>query len=171
MPTPTDYSKCEIYKIICNDPKVDFLYVGHTTNWTKRKSKHKECCSKETHKEYNTHKYQLMRENGGWENFKMIFIEKYPCESNREAEAREQELMDELRANMNTNRAFGLDVEQCKKYQKEYYEKKLEADPDYIKKRNEKKNNKPFECECGSNVRWGDKARHFRTKKHQAFKI
>ena len=38
--TPIDYSKCCIYKIehIEND---NLVYVGHTTNWDKRKTAHK----------------------------------------------------------------------------------------------------------------------------------
>ena len=35
----------------------------------------------------------------------MLFIEKFPCNNNREAEAREQELMTEYKANMNMIRA------------------------------------------------------------------
>jgi hypothetical protein len=31
-----------------------------------------------------------MREHGGWENFVMIQIEEFPCETKREAEAREE---------------------------------------------------------------------------------
>ena len=89
-----------------------------------------------------------MREHGGWENFKMIFIQKYPCESKREAAAREQELMDELRANINTYRAFGRDVEDRK---------------DKLSSR--------FECECGIAVQCRNKARHFRTKLHQTNSI
>ena len=43
-----------------------------------------------------------MRDNGGWEMFRMIEIEKYPCNDRREADKKECEVMKELRANMNT---------------------------------------------------------------------
>ena len=40
-----DYSKNVIYKIVCNDENVDYLYIGSTTNFTKRKNCHKSCCN------------------------------------------------------------------------------------------------------------------------------
>ena len=39
-----DYSKCIIYKIVCNDENVLESYVGHTTNFVKRKYNHKSNC-------------------------------------------------------------------------------------------------------------------------------
>ena len=40
---PIDYSKTIIYKIQ-HIEKDDLIYVGSTTNFTKRKSAHKACC-------------------------------------------------------------------------------------------------------------------------------
>jgi len=47
--TPMDYSKCSIYKIehIENE---SLVYVGHTTNFIKRKAEHKYNCRKKTTK-------------------------------------------------------------------------------------------------------------------------
>jgi predicted GIY-YIG superfamily endonuclease len=45
-----DYSNCCIYKIEHID-KDDLVYVGHTTNFTKRKYQHKQCCNNEKNKE------------------------------------------------------------------------------------------------------------------------
>ena len=36
-----DYSNTIIYKIHCKDSNVNEIYVGHTTNFTKRKNQHK----------------------------------------------------------------------------------------------------------------------------------
>ena len=36
-----DYSKTVIYKIVCNDLNITDLYVGSTTQFTKRKNSHK----------------------------------------------------------------------------------------------------------------------------------
>ena len=46
--------------------------------------------------------YQMIRENGGWDMFRMIEIEKYPCNDRREAEKRENEVMKSLKASMNS---------------------------------------------------------------------
>ena len=43
-----------------------------------------------------------MRENRGWNMFRMIEVEKYPCKDKYAAERRECEIMKELKANMNT---------------------------------------------------------------------
>ena len=42
--TATDYSKNVIYKIQNNDDD-SLLYVGHTTNFIKRKNNHKSDCN------------------------------------------------------------------------------------------------------------------------------
>ena len=55
----TDYSKTVIYKIQHLD-KDELLYVGHTTNFTKRKCLHKHNCKTKT-----SPLYKMMRENGG----------------------------------------------------------------------------------------------------------
>ena len=41
----------------------------------------------------------MIRDNGGWDNFKMIEVEKYPCKDKRDAERREDEIMKELKLN------------------------------------------------------------------------
>ena len=47
----------------------------------------------------------MIRKNGGWDMFKMIEIEKFSCNDKREAETKEDEVMKELKANMNSQRA------------------------------------------------------------------
>tara|TARA_R110001632_G_C11248074_1_gene408515 strand:+ start:334 stop:927 length:594 start_codon:yes stop_codon:yes gene_type:complete len=100
-----DYSKTVIYKIQHNDDET-LLYVGSTTNFNKRKSQHKNACKNESDKNHNLKVYRMIRENGGWDCFSMTKIEDYPCENGRDAEAREDKLMRELKANMNAHRAF-----------------------------------------------------------------
>ena len=82
----------------------------------------------------------MIRENGGWDMFKMIEVEKYPCNDKREAERRENEVMKELKANMNTNRCF-LTEEDSKKLKKEYYKRNKPKILEYKKEYRE--NNKP----------------------------
>ena len=110
----TDYSKTLIYKIQHKDKDV-LLYVGSTTNFTKRKNKHKEDSFK-----MNTTIYKTIRENGGWDEFNMTEIKKYPCNDKREVEAEEERCRVELNATLNMRRAF-LTKEERSKDQKEYY--------------------------------------------------
>jgi hypothetical protein len=140
-----DYAKTIIYKLI-NYDHPDLVYVGSTTNFTKRKQGHKERCSNEKSKKHNLKLYVSIREYGGWENWSMIKICDYPCENRRQAEQEEDKFMLELKANMNMVRAF--------RTKQQYRED------------NKHKINEKRICECGLNYTYNHKARHERTKKH-----
>ena len=99
-----DYQKAIIYKWICDD--CDEVYVGSTTNFTRRKHGHKTACNNENDKQHHLKIYQTMREYGGFENWRMIQIESYPCQSKRELQAREEHWRKELNAKLNQLRAF-----------------------------------------------------------------
>ena len=133
--TPIDYSKCSIYKIEHNDNE-SLVYVGHTTNFDKRKTQHKYYCKKDNHRHYNLKVYQMIRQNGDWEMFKMIEVQKYPCNDRREAERRENEAMKELKACMNMRNSFLTQdekQEQAKEYNTNYYELHKEQVKEYQK--------------------------------------
>jgi len=100
--TNINYQNTIIYKIVCNDLNVKDVYVGHTTDFRRRKSQHKNRCANVNDKHYNLNIYKIIRENGGWENWSMIEIEKYPCTDSKEATARERYWFEELQANMNS---------------------------------------------------------------------
>ena len=60
-----DYQKTVIYKIVCNDLTVTYIYVGMTTDFTNRKYNHKSDCNNITDKHYNFKIYDIIRANGG----------------------------------------------------------------------------------------------------------
>jgi predicted GIY-YIG superfamily endonuclease len=66
--TNIDYQNTIIYKIVCNDLDVPFLYVGFTTDFTKRKNRHKTSCNNSNSEAYNFKIYSFIRSNGGWDN-------------------------------------------------------------------------------------------------------
>ena len=72
MPTP-NYNTGLIYKLV---HKEDYdnknIYIGSTTNFTKRKDSHKSCYNLSTKKAYNQLKYVYMRDNGGWNMWDMM---------------------------------------------------------------------------------------------------
>lgn len=88
---PIDYSYVSIYKIEHIEDE-SLLYVGHTTDFNKRKSNHKICCKNENGKKINLKLYTMIRDNGGWDNFRMIEVEKYSCNNKREAENEKMKL-------------------------------------------------------------------------------
>ena len=115
----TDYSKTIMYKFVCNDLNVTDCYVGHTINMTKRKYKHKSICHNEKDKHHNLKIYQIIRENGGWSNWSMILVEKFPCKDKPEACKREREIFEELGAKMNMLIPYRTQ-EEYKEYHEEY---------------------------------------------------
>ena len=58
-----DYSNTIIYKITCKDSMVSDLYVGHTTNFVKRKNRHKYICNCIHHEAHSRKLYQMIRDN------------------------------------------------------------------------------------------------------------
>ena len=53
-----DYSNTIIYKIFCKNKLITDMYVGHTTNFIKRKYHHKLACIKNKN---NTKIYKIIR--------------------------------------------------------------------------------------------------------------
>ena len=111
MPRAKNFDNCIIYKLVCLDTTFPEVYVGSTTCFKQRKYDHKNKCYNEKHRSYNYKVYQHIREHGGFENFAMVEIEKYPCEDGRQLEAREEHWRKELKATLNGNRAFTTDEE------------------------------------------------------------
>ena len=154
---PIDYSNTIIYKLVKNDDYDNAsIYIGSTTDFIRRKNKHKSDCNCVTSKSYNDKKYQYIRDNGGWEEWNMIEVEKFPCNDKREAEAREEYWRCHFISQLNTKRAYRT-VEQRKQYdieyQKIYYEnnkgKKLEQQKKYYyNKKNKTDSSSDDSTEC-----------------------
>jgi len=158
------------YKIVSKDDNIKEIYIGKTTNFKNRVRDHKSRCNNENGKCYNLKIYQYIRENGGWNNFDIIEIEK------SESALRERELIEELNANLNSY----IPTRTLKEYQKEYYKNNIEKIKEYYdknrKKRNEyekeyRKNNKEkikekIICECGCKISKNNLSRHLKSKKH-----
>ena len=120
-----------IYKIVCLDEDLDLCYVGSTANWKQRHLEHKFNTINENSKKHNRKLYQTIRENGGWDNFKMIQLGTREQIKKREAEAIEEEYRKELRANMNSKRCFTTE-EQDKELKREYDKKYQQENKDKI---------------------------------------
>jgi hypothetical protein len=125
-----DYSKTIIYKITCNDPSVLECYVGHTTNFIKRKYSHKSSCVDETK---NFKVYQMIRDNGGWNNWTMVPICEFPCENFTQALIKEESCRVELQASLNTYKCL---IAEPKQYQREYHKEYYKYHKEYYKEYN-----------------------------------
>ena len=97
-----DYSNTIIYKIVCVDPLIKDLYIGHTTNFVQRKYAHKQTCNNTKSPCYNLKLYKTIRENGNWCNWEMIIVNFYNCKDHLEARQKEQEYFISLNATLNS---------------------------------------------------------------------
>jgi hypothetical protein len=113
------------------------VYIGSTTDFTRRKYGHKSDCNNEKLKRYNYNVYQFIRNNGGWINWKMVEIEKYPCNNGNESCARERYWVEQLHATLNSNvpnRSKEEYYEQNKEQKREYYQQYNEQNKEQIRK-------------------------------------
>lgn len=170
-----DYSNTIIYKIYCKDESVTDLYVGHTTNFQQRKYSHKVACNNNKN---DIKIYNVIRENGGWDNWIMIEIAKYNCKNSTEARIKEQEHYDNLKASLNSCPPF-VDKSkyfcntcnlQCDNFS--IYEKHIKCNLHLKKKENPSEENSPqlgkyicTHCDYSTcNIK--DYNRHLSTNKH-----
>ena len=134
--TPIDYAKTIIYKLVHKDDLNDEnIYTGHTTDFICRKNKHKHVCNTPTNNQYNTKKYKYIRENGGWDEWLMIEIEKYPCKDKPEAIARERVIQAEMKAKLNSN----IPGRTQEEYRHDNYDKRLEQNKQYYQDNRDKR--------------------------------
>ena len=94
------YETTMFYKLCCKDPTVTELYVGHTTNWTKRKQRHKHACINPNIKSHN-YVYRYIRDNGHWDNWEMVLLDKSSCAGVLDAKQKEREYLEALCATLN----------------------------------------------------------------------
>jgi hypothetical protein len=86
-----DFSKALIYKIICKNPEIKDVYIGSTCNFKKRINNHKKDSKNKNLKVYN-----CINENGGWDNWAVEIIQKYPCTGFEELKILEDHYIKEM---------------------------------------------------------------------------
>lgn len=118
--------KYTIYEIVCKDPNIKNIYVGHTTNFTNRHSNHTD--------EYNDNKksklfdyklYKSIRDNGGCDNWIMSPLETFCADSLYDALLREQYWMDFKNTDLNQINAIDKNETRRTKNKEKYKENKI----------------------------------------------
>jgi len=189
-----NYNETSFYKIVCNDLSIKSVYVGHTTNFIKRKCAHKYACTNVKADRYHLKLYETIRNNGDWENWSMILVQNISCTDSLHARKLEREFMESLNSDLNCSRSYATTEElriKTKETKKVYYNNNKEVLLQNAKKYNELnkvslalqkkeyrtinkeiinvKRKKNMICECGSVCRLVSKITHFKTKKHQLY--
>ena len=181
--TPINYSKTIIYRIVCKDPTIKECYVGSTTDFKNRKRHHKSTCNTKKYRQYNINVYQFIRNNGGWQNWDMIEVEKYNATDKLSQYKRERYWLEYYNATLNSQIPSRTGTEYGKKYREEnrehiqkYREENREDQKEYFKERYIQNKDKLKEtrsekitCECGAISSKCNLTRHKKSKKHLAF--
>ena len=170
-----DYGKGLIYKIKCLDPKIRDIYVGSTLNEVARRKSHKKSCNNPNTRGYNIYVYQFIRSNGGWENWKLVPIKLYPCNSKLELRIEEERMIEELEefTTLNRQRAFLSDENRklrTKKYRAKHLVKQRERERKYTKEHKEEiaeRRRVKYICECGETIAKYCKSGHEKSDRHQ----
>ena len=140
------YHKSIIYKIEHNINS-ELVYIGGTTNFAARKNQHKSRSQNPNDKEHNVFKYKMIRENGGWNSFRMVPLKELSCESKVELEIEEEKVREEHKAKLNQYKAYCPD-RSPRETKKEYQENAAKKLENYRREHAEEiltyKNSKPF---------------------------
>lgn len=176
-----DYSNAVIYKLCCNDPEVNEIYIGSTTNMYNRKNAHKQACNNANDIEHNAYKYRYIRDNGGWINWSMIMIERVECESKQELLSRERYYIDQLKPMLNKNiplrtaRDWYADnkdrvITEKKQYHIDNKEYITVRHNQYVNNNKEFVNRKMI-CDCGYVIILCQRTKHYKTSRHKNYLI
>jgi len=98
---PIKYENTIIYKIVCLVPDINNKYIGYTTDIIRRKYYHKVKSMDPKNNKYKL--YHFINQHGGFNNFDIIEIKKYPCMNNNEAKAKQYKYIKLLNADLNSN--------------------------------------------------------------------
>jgi len=168
METENKYQRGKIYTI--RNPDSEKYYIGSTCEkyLSNRFGGHKSNYKKYLNGKYgNSSSFKLFEL--GIDDCYIELLELFPCNSRLELERREGELI-RLHKNDVVNRCIVGRTD--KEYYQDNKDKLLEQMKEYYQDNRDKKLEKgkiKYICECGSELRKSDKARHEQTKKHIAY--
>ena len=171
-----NYNNGIIYKLCCNDTNITEFYIGSTTNLRNRKNRHKNACNNINYRGYNYPVYKFIRDNGGFDNWNLILVEKYSAVDKLDLLKRERYYIETLKPILNSK----IPLRTYKEYNKEYYKQNKNKIKEYYKQNKNKikeyrKQNKDIinanqsiliQCECGAMTQKKSIARHKKTQKH-----
>ena len=142
-----------IYKICCDDCP-DYIYVGSTKSIYKRKHDHKRNSTEND----KIKLYTTIRENGGWDNWRMVILEDCGEITFTEARIKEEEHRVKLNANLNTLK--------CYRTEEQKKQDNIDSSVKYYNE-NKEKINKKITCECGRVINNSKLNRHISSKIHK----
>ena len=148
-----DYSKVFVYKICCRDALIEEIYIGSTCNFTRRKTEHKYACNNEAKQKHDMFLYKFIRDHGGFNNWEMVMIEQFSCDTKMQKDRKEREYVENLKPKLNLNIPAHFqngEVHDQKEWEKGYRKQFVHCP-----------------C-CDTMVSFDHRSRHYKTKKHKS---
>ena len=162
-------TETKFYKIFSTDNNILDCYVGSTNNFSKRKTTHKSRCNNANGDFYNYPLYKCIRDNGGWDSWKIEIIETSIFENQNDALIRERFYIEQLTANLN-----------------QYLPSRTRQERRHDPNSNESKYNKQYRqlyhqsitnikreiketCDCGGTYAKCRRSEHIKRKQHIAY--
>ena len=137
------------------------IYVGSTCSFATRVRAHKSQCNNITDPHYHYPVYQFIRENGGWDAYRVVPVSHHNLQNKVELQILEQQEIDKYDDLKNAYFA--------KRSPAEYYQDNIVAITEYYQTNvaaiAERKSTK-VRCECGCISAKGDVARHYKSARH-----
>ena len=101
--TQINYDNTYFYRIVCKDLSITDFYIGHTTDFRRRKTQHKTSCNNKNGRSYKIEFYQFIRANNGWDNWDMILIEQIQCDDGLDARKKERCFVESMHASLTSS--------------------------------------------------------------------
>ena len=109
-----------VYRIECLDKNITDFYIGSTDDLKSRIISHKSSCYNTNTVKYNYKVYKFIRDNGGWDNWKVIVEYETPNYTEEQRIIEEQLNKDLLKPTLNSKNAVGIDIERKQITQKNH---------------------------------------------------
>ena len=156
-----------IYRLYSIDESIHECYIGSTNNIYNRLKSHKTMCYNIKRREYNYKVYRFIRTHGGWDNWLMEVIGEKECETRRDKEQIEQEYIDKLEPELNSQKSCtGLTIKEYKKqYRIANKEKISQCKKQWYVKNKEKNKQRGKEYYLKNKDEINRKQREYRAKK------
>ena len=154
-----------VYKLRCLDLSIKEFYVGSSMNIKERIKTHKSGCNNTNNKSYTYKVYKFIRDNGGYDAWTYDILLEVDVEDKDDLRLNyERKYILELNPQLNSQ-IEGRTVKEWEKANKELVVTRKKK----YREKNKEKIAEKLQCECGSIISRGGKARHEKTNKHIDF--
>jgi len=173
----------KVYKLTCKDETVNDCYIGSTINLISRLAKHKNNCVNKNSKKHHLKIYQIIRENGGWHNWKCDVLDELENPTRTQLISLERQYYEDNIENATMNTSY------CGRTKKEANTAWWNKNPNYMREYREKHPEKIKEyndnyyfsnrqkilegwrtkttCQCGCILNKSGMNRHLKSARHQ----